>query len=61
MLGGDLMLKIGDTIQCADDEDMVRVSTELAKEGIFTDWPYITEPGKKKNLLVVTGVEDGNT
>lgn len=55
------MLKKGDTIQCADDEDMVRVSTELAKEGIFTDWPYIAEPGKKRNLLVVTGVENGNT
>lgn len=55
------MLKKGDTIQCSDDEEMVRVSTELAKEGIFTDWPYIAEPGKKRNLLVVTGVENGNT
>lgn len=52
------MLKIGDTIQCSDDEEMVRVSVELAKEGIFTDWPYIAEPGKKRNLLVVTGVEE---
>lgn len=61
MLGGDLMLKVGDTIQCSDDNDMINVSTELAKEGIFTDWPYIAEPGKKRNLLVVTGVEYGNT
>lgn len=52
------MLKIGDTIQCANDEDMINTSEALAKEGIFTDWPYIAEPGKKRNLLVVTGVEE---
>lgn len=51
------MLKKGDTIQCANDEDMLETSMALAKEGIYTDWPYITEPGKKRNLLVVTGVE----
>lgn len=51
-------MKVGDTIQCANDEDMIKTSEALAKEGIFTDWPFIKEPGKKRFLLVVTGVEE---
>lgn len=55
-------MKVGDTIQCANDEDMIKTSEALAKEGIFTDWPFIKEPGKKRFMLVVTGVEeDGST
>lgn len=50
------MLKVGDTIQCADEEDMLKAHNELAKEGIYTDWLDIAETGKIKWRLTVVGV-----
>ena len=32
------MLKVGDTIKCRDADDMIKYMTELAKEGIETDF-----------------------
>ena len=32
------MLKVGDTIKCRDADDMIKYMTELAKEGIKTDF-----------------------
>lgn len=34
------MLKVGDTIKCADKDDMVETMTKLSKEGIETDFLY---------------------
>lgn len=34
------MLKKGDTIQCASADDMITLMTELAKEGVETDFVY---------------------
>ena len=34
------MLKVGDTIKCRDADDMIKYMTELAKEGIETDFLY---------------------
>lgn len=33
-------LKVGDTIQCTDADDAINYMTELAKEGIETDFLY---------------------
>lgn len=43
-------MKIGDTIQCANADDAINTMTELAKEGIETDFLY-----KKKKVLKVCG------
>jgi hypothetical protein len=34
------MLKVGDTIKCADKEDCVNTMVNLATEGIETDFLY---------------------
>ncbi len=34
------MLKVGDTIKCADADDMIRTMQELEKENITTDFMY---------------------
>lgn len=34
------MLKVGDTIKCADKEDCVNAMVNLATEGIETDFLY---------------------
>ena len=34
------MLKVGDTIKCADAEDIISTMQELAKCGIETDFLY---------------------
>lgn len=49
-------LKVGDTIKCHDDEDMIKVSTELMKEGIYTDWFDIKDP-ERRNILTITKIE----
>ena len=46
------MLKIGDTIQCHDADDMIRTMTELEKENITTDFLY-EKDGIKGLWLVV--------
>lgn len=49
-------LRVGDTIQCHDDEEMIRVSNELMKEGIYTDWFDIKDP-VRRNILTITKIE----
>lgn len=49
-------LRVGDTIQCHDDEEMIRVSNELMKEGIYTDWFDIKDP-VRRNTLTITKIE----
>lgn len=45
------MLKKGDTIQCASADDMIESMTNLAKEGIETDFVY------KKMVRWVSGLK----
>ena len=51
------MLKIGDTIQCHDADDMIRTMTELAKENITTDFMY-EKDGVKVLWLVVERIKE---
>lgn len=53
------MLKIGDTIQCHDIDDMVDTMQELAKGGVITDFLYGLN-GKRGYWLIVTGLEEDN-
>lgn len=50
-------MQVGDTIQCRDMEDMLRVSHELTKVGIFTDWLDIKKSGHDRYKLTVVGLE----
>lgn len=49
------MLKVGDTIKCANADDMINTMTELAKEDIETDFMY-EKDGKKGLWLEVIRV-----
>lgn len=46
-------MKIGDTIKCADAEDMIETMYALAKEGIETDFMYEKDGVKGLWLEVV--------
>lgn len=46
------MLKVGDTIQCADADDMVNTMTDLARNNVQTDFMY-EKDGQKGFWLVV--------
>lgn len=50
------MLKVGDTIQCHDKDDMVDTFQALQKEGVDTDFLY-EKDGKKGLWLIVLSVE----
>lgn len=49
------MLKVGDTIKCADADDMINTMTDLTNEDIFTDFLY-EKDGVKGFWLVVEKV-----
>ena len=49
-------LKIGDTIICSSQDDMIDTMKELAQAGIETDFVY---GDKDKYKLVVTDIEEG--
>ena len=51
-----LYLQVGDTVECANVDDMIRASSELERMGIHTDWDP-SEIVRKKYILHVT---DGN-
>lgn len=51
------MLKVGDTIQCSDANEMVDYMTELAKNGIYTDFLY-EKDGEKGYWLVVEKIDE---
>lgn len=48
------MLKVGDTIKCANADDMIDVMKDLTKHGIETDFLY-TE-GEEGFVLIVKEV-----
>ena len=50
------MLNVGDTIKCADADDCINTMSELAKEGIETDFLY-EKDGVKGIWLIVERVE----
>lgn len=50
-------LKKGDTIQCADVDDLIDTMTELAQNGIITDWIF-EKDGQKGYWLVVEEIEE---
>lgn len=51
------MLKVGDTIKCSDANEMVDYMTELAKNGIYTDFMH-EKDGEKGYWLVVEKIDE---
>ena len=49
----DSKMKAGDTIKCADIDDMIHTMQELEKEDIHTDFMYEKDGKKGYWLLVV--------
>lgn len=49
-------MKIGDTIQCHDKDDLINTMIECARSGIETDFNYDDDKPK----LVVTAISHGN-
>ena len=49
-------LKVGDTIECFDKDDLVDTFQALQKEGVDTDFLY-EKDGKKGLWLIVLSVE----
>ena len=49
------MLKVGDTIKCANKEDLLNTHNELALNGVFTDFLY-EKDGKQGLWLEVIKV-----
>lgn len=50
-------LKIGDTIQCHDEKDMLSTHANLMKNGVWCDWLDIKEQPPKKWRLTITGFD----
>lgn len=50
-------LKIGDTIQCHDKEDMLSTHAELMKNGVYCDWNNIKDEPPLKWRLTVVGFD----
>lgn len=49
-------MKVGDTIKCNDANDMINTMTDLAQEGIESDFVY-EKDGKKGYWLVITKIK----
>lgn len=52
-------LKVGDTIKCRDADDAIRMSEELLKAGIYTDFLYYKDGKRGLWLEVVKDYENG--
>ena len=52
-------LKAGDTIKCRDADDAIRMSEELLKSGIYTDFLYYKDGKRGLRLEVVKDYENG--
>lgn len=48
------MLKVGDTIKCISKEEMATMTTELGREGIYTDFVY-EKDGEQGYWLRIVG------
>ena len=51
------MLKVGDTIKCANKEDLITTHNELALNGVYTDFLY-EKDGEKGLWLEVKSVNE---
>lgn len=51
------MLKVGDTIKCLNANEMVDYMTELAKNGVYTDFLY-EKDGEKGYWLVIEKIDE---
>ena len=51
-----MRLQVGDTIRFFDSDDMIEVMTNLANDGVYTDFLQ-EKDGEKGYWLVVTEVE----
>lgn len=51
------MLKAGDTIKCADKEDLISTHNELALNGVFTDFLY-EKDGKQGLWLEIKQIKE---
>lgn len=51
--------KAGDTIKCRDADDAIRMSEELLKAGIYTDFLYYKDGKRGLWLGVVKDYENG--
>ena len=45
------MLKVGDTIKCANKEDLLATHNELALNGVYTDFLY--EKDREQGLWLI--------
>lgn len=54
---GDRMLKAGDTIKCADKEDLLNTHNNLALNGVYTDFLY-EKDGEKGLWLIVEKIKE---
>lgn len=52
-------IKTGDTIKCRDEDDMLEIMEELAKEGVETDFLYEKDGVSGLWLEVMEVKEDG--
>lgn len=50
------VLKVGDTIECSDNDDMVKTFMLLAEQDIMTDFLY-EKDGKKGLWLIVEEIK----
>ena len=49
----DRLLKVGDTIKCADKEDLLNAHNDLALNGVYTDFLYEKDGEKGLWLEVI--------
>lgn len=52
------MFKVGDTIKCLNQTDMINTSMDLDRHGVMTDWLNIKEQSDRKWTLTVVGIEE---
>ena len=51
------MLKAGDTIKCADKEDLLNTHNDLASNGVYTDFLY-EKDGEQVLWLIVEKIKE---
>ena len=53
----DRLLKVGDTIKCADKEDLLNAYNDLALNGVYTDFLY-EKDGEQGLWLIVEKIKE---
>ena len=53
----DRLLKVGDTIKCADKEDLLNAHNDLALNGVYTDFLY-EKDGEQGLWLIVEKIKE---